>query len=190
MNQKKKPNYSQIFAKQKELEKIVLEACPKMKHTSGIYFYTRQDEDGKYAYIGKAVDLIRRSVSHLQGFQHIDISLKKRGFYSKDNELGWHLNFLAFPEPMLDKMERHYIDAYQKAGYELYNIESGGTTGKSIIGQRKGPKTYTEGKTQGKKDVLKEIRDLFDKYLVVSVKKDSKLAQKALEKFKNLISEK
>lgn len=187
---KKGFNYRQMFAKQKELEKVVLEACPTMKHTSGIYFYTREDEDGKYAYIGKAVDLIRRSVSHLQGFQHIDTSLKKRGFYSKDNELGWHLNFLAFPEPVLDKMERYYIDLYQKSGYELYNIESGGTNGKTMINQRKGPKTYTEGKSEGRKKVLKEISDLFDKYLTVSVKKDTKLAQNALKKFNDMLGEK
>ena len=186
--QKKKFDYRKMFSIQSDLEKIVLMACPNMKHTSGIYFYTREDEDGKHAYIGKAVDLLRRSASHLQGYQHIDISLKKRGFYSKENENGWHLNFLTFPEHMLDKMERHYIDAYSNAGYHLYNIESGGTTGKTIINERKGPKTYTEGKKQGKKELAEKIYHLMDKYLSIYSKKDGKLGENALNKFWALIS--
>ena len=51
--------------------------------------YTRVDEEGKHAYIGKAVNLLRRSVSHLQGYQHIDISLKKRGFFKKKTARRW-----------------------------------------------------------------------------------------------------
>ena len=69
----------QIFAKQRELEQVILKACPNMPRSAGIYFYTRTDEDGKYAYIGKSVDLLKRSVSHLQGYQHIDLSIKKHG---------------------------------------------------------------------------------------------------------------
>ena len=185
----KKTNYKQLFAIQKRLEGVVLEACPTMPHSSGIYFYTRVDEDGKHAYIGKAVDLIKRSVSHLQGYQRIDLSLRKRGFYSKENESGWHLNFLLIPQNLLDEKEAYYIKQYQGAGYELYNIESGGTTGKTIINERKGPKTYTEGKKEGKKQLSKALKDIIDKYLVISLKKEGKLAESGLKKFWDLLSE-
>lgn len=144
-----KRNYKQIFAKQRELEQVVLKACPNMPRSAGIYFYTRTDEDGKYAYIGKSVDLLKRSVSHLQGYQHIDISLRKRGFYSKDNEGGWKLNFLIFAPYELDDKERFYINNYRNAGYQLYNIESGGTNGKTIINDRKPAKGYQDGVAYG-----------------------------------------
>lgn len=184
----KKPNYKQLFAIQKRLEGVVLEACPTMPHASGIYFYTRVDENGKHAYIGKAVDLIKRSVSHLQGYQRIDLSLRKRGFFSKENETGWHLNYLLIPKHLLDEQEAHYIKLYQENGYELYNIESGGTTGKTIINERKGPKTYTEGKKEGKKQLVRELKDIIDKYLVISLKKEGRLAENGLKKFWDLLS--
>lgn len=184
-----KVTYNNWFIIQKKLEKVVLQACPTMPTTSGIYFYTRVDEDGMHAYIGKAVNLLRRNASHLQGYQRIDKSLKKRGFYSPENEGGWHLNFLSVPENLLDQKEAYYIKQYQDAGYEMYNIESGGTTGKTMINERKGPKTYTEGKHQGRKDLAKEIRNLVEKYLVISTKKDSKLALNAMDKFFKLINE-
>ena len=182
-------DYNQMFAIQKRLEKVVLKACPTMPKTSGIYFYTRVDEEGKHAYIGKAVNLLRRSVSHLQGYQHIDISLKKRGFFSPENEDGWHLNFLSVPETLLDEKESYYIKQYQDAGYHLYNIESGGTTGKTIINERKGPKTYTEGKVEGRKQLARDLKDIIDKYLVISLKKEGKLAQNALDKFWKLLND-
>ena len=183
-----KTNYRQLFAIQKRLEGVVLQACPHMTHSSGIYFYTRADESGKYAYIGKAVDLIKRSISHLQGYQRIDLSLRKRGFYGKENENGWHLNFLLFPEHILDEKESYYIKQYLDAGYELYNIESGGTTGKTIINERKGPKTYTEGKKEGRKQLAKELKDIIDKYLTISTKKTGVLAENGLNKFWRLLN--
>ena len=184
-----KPNYKQIFAKQRELEKVILQACPNMPHSSGIYFYTREDEDGKYAYIGKAVDLLKRSVSHLQGYQHIDISLRKRGFYSKDNENGWKLNYLRFPENKLDEKEQYYIDNYLSAGYELYNIESGGTTGKTMINERKPSRGYRDGLVQGELNLKRKLNDIINKYLTIGLKKEGKLAENALNKFWILLSE-
>jgi hypothetical protein len=184
----KKPNYKQLFAIQKRLEGVVLQACPYMKHTSGIYFYTRVDEEGKYAYIGKAVDLIKRSVSHLQGYQRIDLSLKKRGFYSNDNKDGWHLNCLVVPENQLDEKETYYIRQYQDAGYEMYNIESGGTTGKTLINERKPSKGYYDGVAQGEKKTKKLVKEFFDKYLDFSIKGQSnKIKERKLEEFKQFL---
>ena len=165
-------NYKQLFAKQKSLENVIKKACPSIDHKSGIYFYTRTDEETgeKFAYIGLAKDLMRRSVSHLQGYSHIDISLKKRGFYSDDNKSGWQLNCLHFPENLIEEKERYYIEQYRKANFTLYNIESGGREGKEIIGERKPPKGYKDGLCQGDKRTKRKVKEYFDKYLCFSIK--------------------
>jgi hypothetical protein len=182
-----KPNYKQLFAKQKSLEKVIKQACPSIDDKSGIYFYIRKDEEKgeKYAYIGLAKNLMRRSVSHLQGYQRIDISLRKRGFYSKDNPSGWELNCLHFPENMIEEKERYYIEQYQKAGYILYNIESGGREGKEIIGERKPTKTYMDGLKQGRKNAVREVKVFFDRYLDFNIKSPSnKIKERKYNEFK------
>lgn len=183
-------NYRQIFAIQKKIEQDLIELCPNIDHKSGIYFWIREDEEGKYAYIGKSIDVLKRNVSHTQGRQQrIDGSLKKRGLYSKDNQLGWRLGVLYFPEEQLDEKEQFYIQKYKNTGYELYNIESGGTDGKTIIGDRKAPKGYRDGLWQGKENLRKEIKHIIDLHLNISLKKETKISQKALEKFWKLLEE-
>lgn len=182
-------DYKKLFSIQSQLEKVVKQACPKMTHTSGIYFYTRQDDEGKYAYIGKSVDVLNRSVSHLQGYkQSIDISLKKRGFYSEENQMGWHLNFLPFPENLLDEKESYYIDAYKNAGYYLHNIESGGTVGKELISDKKAPRGYKDGLKQGYTNAQRFVGKLFDKNLTYSINgKENKNKLRAYDKFGNFL---
>lgn len=181
-------NYRNLFKVQSDLEKQLKQLCPDLDHKSGIYFWIRKEEGKNCAYIGKAKDLMKRSVSHLQGNkQRLDGSLKKRGLYSKDNTLGWQLFFLHFPEDQLDEKEQYFIDKYRNAGYEMYNIESGGTDGKTIIGDRKGPMGYRDGIKRGKTTLKKELNEIIDKYLVISVKKDNKLSQRMLEKFFKLL---
>lgn len=183
-------NYKKLFAIQKSLEKIILQACPNMEHKSGIYFYTREDEHEKAVYIGQSIDCLKRSCSHLQGYQQrIDISLKKRGFYSPDNKLGWKLNVLYFPKDKLNEMEKYYIDKYRNANYTIYNVEDGGKFDKTIIGDRKAPKGYRDGLWQGKENLRKEIKHIIDLHLNISLKKETKISQKALEKFWKLLEE-
>lgn len=190
LKQPKEINYRRLFAKQKELEKLLLFACPNIDNKSGIYFYTREDYEGKHAYIGKATNLLQRNISHLQGYkQRIDISLRKRGLYSPNNTGGWKLNILHYPLNELDKMERYYIDLYKNAGQDLYNIENGGTTGKTDINERKLGKGYYDGVAYGKKKIKEELNYIIDKYLVISLKKDNKLSQKALAKFYKILLE-
>ena len=159
-----KPNYKRIFAIKKETEMRLWGICPEAAtHRSGIYFYTREDMDGKHAYIGKAVDLTERTISHMNGYQQrIDISLKSRGFYSDLNPSGWKLNVIYYPKAELDKWEQYWIDRYRKEGIDLYNVESGGTDGKTIIGERKPPKTYREGVAYGKELIARELRHIID----------------------------
>ncbi len=184
----KKWSAKQLYASKSEAEKVLREVCPKAVHQSGIYFYLRYDEDGNHGYIGKAKDLCDRNISHIMGFQqHIDISIKKRGFFSQYNPRGWKLNVLYYPEEELDKWERHWIEEYSKAGYHLYNVESGGTEGKEIIGERKPPKSYREGLAQGRKSLAKELRHIIDTHLEIKLRKETKISQKALAKFWELL---
>lgn len=123
--------------------------------------------------------------SHLMGYQQrIDISLKKRGFANEYFD-GWHLNIIHCNKELLDSEEQRYIREYQKAGYELYNKESGGTIGKTMINERKPAKTYRDGLQQGYKNCIKEIEPTL-KYLDIKVKKDNKISQKMLKKFQNI----
>lgn len=187
---RKKPiNYRKLFSIQRNLGKIVKIACPEIDEGSGIYFYIREDENGKYAYIGKAKNLLQRNINHLQGRkQPIDRSIKSRGYYSLDNLGGWKLNILHFPLEELDKREQYFIRRYRNAGYELYNVESGGTLGKTLINERKASKGYYEGIANGKKKICQELNYIIDKYLLISLKKENKLSQKALAKFYKILS--
>ena len=189
--QPKEINYKKLFSVAWEIEKTLLRLCPDIKHASGIYVWTRSNEIEKCAYVGKAKDLIGRSISHLQGYkQRIDISLRKWGLYDEQyNKTGWKLGVLFYPEDKLDRYERALIKKYQDAGYDLYNIESGGTIGKTDINERKLGKGYYDGVAYGKKKIKEELNYIIDKYLVISLKKDNKLSQKALAKFYKILLE-
>ena len=183
-------NYRQIYARKAECEKRIKEVCPNATHDSGIYCFTRVDEDGfKFAYIGQSVNILQRLADHLQGYQYIDLSIKKHGLWSEENPTGYKVYFLEFPEDELYEKEQYYIKKYANAGYQLKNIESGGLLGKTDIGERKPPKTYTEGVVQGEKNMAKRIKHLFDLHLDYVPKKNppTKLQEKAMQKFKDFL---
>lgn len=177
-------NYRQLYAIKKANKERILKVCPNCPETSGIYFLLREEGGFKYAYIGKAKSLLSRLADHLQGYtQHIDRSLKKHGLWSEENQTGWVVHFLEFPKDQLDEKEQYYIKKYANAGYQLRNVESGGNLGKTDIGERKPAKKYFDGVEQGKKTLAKELKHIIDTHLVISLKKDTKTSQKALEKF-------
>jgi hypothetical protein len=187
----KEINYRQIFTKRDEAKKRLLEVCPNISHRAGIYFLLREDEEGMHGYIGKSeTSLLDRMVSHLVGYQQrIDKSLKSRGFYSEGNPKGWKLNILFYPRNEVNHWERHWIDLYKRAGYDLYNVESGGAEGKTIIGERKSPKTYREGVAYGKKSLAKELKHIITTHhFEIKPEKDNKITQKALAKFWELLN--
>jgi hypothetical protein len=75
------------------------------------------------------------------------------------------------------------------AGVQLYNVESGGTEGKTIIGERKPPKSYRDGLAQGRKSLAKELRHIIDTHsLQIVAPKDNKVTQKAIAKFNQLLN--
>ncbi len=191
MNKFRKMNYMALFSVQRDIEEAIKKACPDIRHASGIYFYTREEfnpdtqETKRFAYIGLSVDVLKRNVSHMLGYQAVDLSLRKRGFFNEvNNPEGWHLNVLFYPQNQIEERESYYIDQYQKRGYILLNIESGGREGKTLINERKPAKGYKDGLKQGYLNAKRDVAKLFDKNLTYSINgKTNKNKEKALEKF-------
>lgn len=182
-------NYRQICAIKRANKERILKCCPGVPERSGIYFLTREENGFKWAYIGKAKHLLTRLSEHLSGYQHIDLSIKKHRLWSADNQCGWKVHFLEYPESVLDEMEQKYIKAYANAGYQLRNHESGGTTGKVALENRQSSKGYYDGLKQGEKNARKFVKNLFDKHLDYSQKSDkpNKNQEKAMQKFKEFL---
>ena len=189
-------NYQNI-AKAKAIEKSnkkrLLKVNPKLDDESGIYFLTRTDEDNiSYFYIGQAVHILTRLAQHLVGYQHIDLSIKKRGLYSADNPYGWKVNFLHYPKGSLDTWEQYWILEYTKRGYQCrYNKTGGGQgEGKEKINEFRPAKGYRDGIKQGYKNASKEISHLFDLHLDYKTKSDNpnKNQEKALHKLEEFLN--
>lgn len=183
----------QAKAIESENRKRLLKINPKLNDKSGIYFLTRTDENNiSYFYIGQAVRITQRMCGHLVGYQHIDLSLKKRGFYSDDNPYGWKLNFINYPESELDKWEQYWILEYTKKGYQCrYNKTAGGQgEGKEKINEFKPSKGYRDGIQQGRKNLARELSNIAEKHLKIELREDkvnNKVSQKQYEKFKDLL---
>lgn len=180
-------DYKKLYAMKQNQIKRLLKINENLNNNAGIYFLTREEKGIRYAYIGQAKHLMDRLVSHLNGYSHIDLSIKKRGFYDIDkNENGWHLNYLNFAETELDEKERYYISAYANKGYQMYNKTIGGQdTEKSGLGEGKSTKGYQEGLHNGYEKCKKEIKELFEKYLVAEIKeKPNKIKERKLKEFK------
>lgn len=185
----------QAKAIESENRKKLLKINSKLNDRSGIYFLTRVDENGiNYFYVGQAVRICQRMCGHLVGYQHIDLSIKKRGFYSVDNPYGWKLNFINYPIAELDKWEQYWILEYTKKGYQCrYNKTAGGQgEGKEKINEFKPSKGYRDGIQQGKKNLARELSNIAEKHLKIELREDkinNKVSQKQYEKFMSLISE-
>lgn len=193
MNQYK--NIAKAKAIEKKNQERLLKVNPALDGNSGIYFLTRTDEDGiNYFYIGQAVHIMQRMCSHLTGFQHIDLSIKKRGFWSEDNPYGWKLNFKRYPVSDLDRWEQYWILEYTKRGYQCrYNKTAGGQgEGKEKINEFRPAKGYRDGLAQGRKNMARELSHIIDTHLTVSLRHDkqnNKVSQRAFEKFNELLEE-
>lgn len=186
-------NYAQVKAIEKKNKERLLKVNPMLPETSGIYFLTRVDEDGfKYAYIGQAVNIIQRMCSHLTGYQHIDLSLKKHGLYDEEKRpFGWNINFLKFPKNQLDEKEQYYIKQYALNGYQLRNKTSGSQgKGKNQIDDYKPHKGYRDGLIQGEKNASKKVAHLFEKHLKVETKDEipNRYQLQALDKFNDFLN--
>lgn len=186
-------NIIKLKAIEQENKKRILKLNPNIDEKSGIYFFTRKDEDGiSYFYIGQSVNVLQRCASHLAGYQHIDLSLKKRGLFSLDNPFGWKLGSLHYPKEELDKWEQYWILEYTKQGYQCRYNKTGGSQGegKEKINEYRPVKGYRDGLQQGMKNLARELHSIAEKHLSISVKEEkagNKVSERQLEKFMSLI---
>lgn len=182
---------AEVKRMEQEIKQRLLFINPKLNEQSGIYFLTREDEQGiKYAYIGQAKHILSRLAQHMTGYQHIDLSLKKHGLISNSNMCGWNVNFLNFPEELLDEKEQYYIKKYALGGYQLRNKTAGGQgSGKKQIDDYRPGKTYRQGVEQGMKNASRDVAKLFEKHLNVSAKNDPPTVNqlKAMDKFEKFL---
>lgn len=185
-------NVAKAKAIEKKNRERILTVNPYVDEKSGIYFLTRTDEDGfRYAYIGQAVNLLSRLAGHLKGYQHIDLSIKSHGLYSTDNIYGWKIGFMNYPAEELDKWEQYWIKKYADGGYQLRNKTSGSQgEGKKQIAEYKPPKGYRDGIQQGRINLARELSNIADKHLVISLKpekQNNSISQKQYQKFMELL---
>ena len=172
----------------------LLELNPALNDESGIYLLLRKDEDGiTYFYVGQSLHILTRLAQHMVGWQHIDLSIKKRGLCSQDNPYGWLVYFKNYPINELDKWEQYWILELTKKGFQCrYNKTSGSQgSGKEKINDYRPAKGYRDGLDQGRKNLAKELSHIIDKHLVVGLKPEkanNKVSQKALEKFNDLLN--
>lgn len=180
-----------IIIAKKSIAPIITESIQTKQ--PGIYLFERTDENGvTFFYCGQAKNIFQRIVSHWNGYQHIDISMRKRKFKSDENPHGWAFCILEYcPVDKLDEREQYWILKQMRQGKQTYNVTYGSQTdGKQNIKEGKTPRGYYDGLEQGYKNAQKMIAHLFDKHLVVSTKKDPPTVnqQKALDKFMNFIN--
>ena len=182
-------NLRQIKAIERDNKAKILGVCPEARDESGIYFLIREDNGFRFAYIGQSVRVLTRLAQHLQGYQHIDLSLRKHKLWSENNPTGWRVGVMYCGRDQLDELEQKYIKMYADRGYQLRNATSGSQgEGKKDISDNP-TRGYLEGLHNGYKKAQKEIAHLFNLHLVVGTKKEppTKLQLKAMEKFEDFI---
>ena len=186
-------NPRQRYAIDQKNKQRLLKLNPNLDNKSGIYILTREENGIKYGYVGQAVKILNRMISHLSGYQHIDLSLKKHGLYdAQKNPNGWKLGFLHYPEDKLDEMEQHWIREYANAGYQMRNKTTGSQgVCKSQMDDYKPAKGYRDGIKQGRKNLAKELLHIIEKHLIVAIKPEkahNKVSQDQFAKFWDLLN--
>ena len=186
--------FRQAKAIEAKNKKRLLEVNPDLDEESGIYFLTRTDESGfKYAYVGQAVHILTRLAQHMVGYQHIDLSIKKHGLHSEENQYGWKIDFNLYPEVLLNEMEQLFIKEYADRGYQLRNKTSGSQgEGKAKIDEYRPQKGYRDGIQQGRKNMARELSSIAEKHLKIELRADkanNKVSQKQYGKFMDLLKE-
>lgn len=183
-------DFRQLKAIESANKKKLLKLFPNLTDESGIYVLYRFEDDFKFAYVGQAEKILTRLASHMRGYQHIDLSIKNHGWYSKENESGWRVATYKFSITELDEKEKYFIRECAKAGYQLRNKTAGGQgEGHKIIAETRPAKGYYDGLKQGEKKLKRQLNNIINRYLEISLKKDNKSSQKAFEKFKLLLTE-
>ena len=185
----------QTKAIERKNKQLFLKLNKKLNDSSGIYILFRTDEnDIKYFYCGQAKHILSRLAQHMSGYQHIDLSLKKRGLWSENNPYGWIVFFKNYQEKELDEKEQFWILEKTKRGYQCrYNKTAGGQgSGKEKINEFRPAKGYRDGIQQGRKAMARELSSIVEKHLTITLraeKQGNKISERQFEKFKELLNE-
>lgn len=188
-----KSYYQKVIIAKKMIYPIIQETSETVR--AGIYLFERTDENGiTFFYCGQARNIYNRIISHWNGYQRIDISMRNRKFKSKENPYGWSFKILEYcDESILDDREQYYILECLKQGKQTYNLTYGSQSqGKQTITEGKSTKGYREGLEQGRKNLAKELKHIIDTHLTITLniqKQGNKVSQKALDKFWRLLEE-
>lgn len=187
-------NYKQLYAIKEENRRKLALLATGMKDKSGIYVWYRVGaDDGKvYFYAGQSVRLVDRSIAHMMAYDHLGLSIRKRGLFNeKLNPYGWNLIYFYCDVDELDEKERETIALWSQDGIS-YNVTDGGQgAGKKDIGERKPAKGYMDGKKQGYLEARRYAAKLFDKNLAWVIKDPDKNAAnkvKAAQRWEAFIS--
>ena len=173
-----------------ELKLKVKQICPTAKEQSGIYIMKREENGFKFAYVGQSVNVLKRLAEHLDGHeQHIDRSIKSHKLKSNENPCGWEFGCLYYPTNQLNAQEQYFIKLYANSGYQMLNKTSGSqNSDKFGISANSGGKGYREGVKYGEIKAIRQIKELFDKYLDYSIKEPlNKVKQRKLKEFEELL---
>ena len=185
----------QTKAIERKNKQLFLKLNKKLNDSSGIYILFRTDEnDIKYFYCGQAKHILSRLAQHMSGYQHIDLSLKKRGLWSENNPYGGMVYFKNYQEKELDEKEQFWILEMTKRGYQCrYNKTAGGQgSGKEKINEFRPAKGYRDGIQQGRKAMARELASIAEKHLTITLraeKQGNKISERQFEKFKELLTE-
>lgn len=185
----------QTKAIERKNKQLFLKLNKKLNDSSGIYILFRTDEnDIKYFYCGQAKHILSRLAQHMSGYQHIDLSLNKRGLWSENNPYGWMVYFKNYQEKELDEKEQFWILEMTKRGYQCrYNKTAGGQgSGKEKINEFRPAKGYRDGIQQGRKAMARELASIAEKHLTITLraeKQGNKISERQFEKFKELLTE-
>lgn len=181
-----------LKAREAACRQRILRVCPTVPERSGIYVMVRAEDGIRYAYVGQAKRLLTRLAQHLQGYQHIDLSLKKHGLWSEQNPAGWRIRYGEYPAEELDEQERRWIRDYAARGYQLRNRTGGGQgTGKRGLDNAKPAKGYHDGLKQGYRNAQRTVARLFEKHLDYRPKSNrpNKNQEKAMQRFRAFLEE-
>ena len=116
------------------------------------------------------------------------------GGWSRRSRGRFGLFFPVESVDQLDEQEKYYIRFYAENGYQLRNVSLGGqgeNRSSGSIGDRKQPRTYSEGIQQGKKSLAKQLSAIAEKHLTIAVKPEkqgNKVSERQRDKFMELIS--
>ena len=186
-------NYKKLYAIKAQNEQRIKKLCPEIDSQSGIYAFIRDsfDEPGiKYAYVGQAVNLLSRVLSHLEKHEHIDKSIKKRKLWSSREPYGYKLYVIEkCAASELNDAETRAIIKLKQKGYQLPYNKTGGSQGegKKIVVDyaRKG---YLQGKRDGYSKATREIATLIHKYTNL-ISKGGKIADRKTAEIIELLEE-